>query len=89
MKRSFFYLHVTDNTSGQLVAFNLAHVYINPDLTPVVDYSLSTNGSEIFIDDLVIEGQRNSTSWRIIGQYQEPKCPLHSLQVHPELIIIN
>ena len=70
-----FYLHVTDNTSGQLVAFNLAHVYINPDLTPVVDYSLSTNGSEIFIDDLVIEGQRNSTSWRIVGQYQGAEMP--------------
>lgn len=63
-KRIIFYLNVTDNATGKLVAFDIKYIYINTANVPAVTFDLSLAGTTMSISDYTLTGSYTNTSWK-------------------------
>lgn len=70
--RIMFYLKVTDNASGDVVAFDMKYIYINPANQPYADYTVGVDGDVATIEDYSITGEYTSSEWNF-GDYTDVK----------------
>ncbi|MBC8047093.1 MAG: sulfatase-like hydrolase/transferase [Fimbriimonadaceae bacterium] len=58
-----FYLKVTENATGKLVAFDTKTYYFNAANTPVISFNKSVSGTTVSIIDYNITGTYTNTNW--------------------------
>jgi PKD repeat protein len=61
--RILFYLHVYDQATGDLVAFDTKTFYLNPANTPSISYTASVTGMTVNIVDYIITGSYKTSKW--------------------------
>ncbi len=57
------YLKVTDQATGEIVAFKTIEVAINPDNVPAMDFTPDLNGLELSVNDVEVTGAYQSVQW--------------------------
>ncbi len=58
-----FYLTVTETATGHPVAFRIREFQLHPESVPEIDYSVSSNGLQLDIQDVTLNGTAHTITW--------------------------